>query len=488
VADTSRIDELRRRVQRDPASIAFAQLAEEYRRAGRYREAIETCEGGLSHHPGYLSARVTLGRALLEMGNLDGAQVELGQVLRAAPENLAALKGLAEIHHRRGELREALTHYRMALEFARTDPELQHLVEQIEKELEPGSGAVPIVNGLSFEEVKDAFLNLILPEGQEAARAESGHPRTPELPAEAVERPVEAVAGSADELRADQAPAVPPASWSPLVTPSAEASVMQPTGPAEAVFDAEPAPGESLDAFPLEHDGQGLEAIRAVAEAAPVVEPPDAVESPEVQESQAVIIDAPASDAWSIPDEASAIDVVASLEARPVIELKADEAEAVVEPPTVGEEPPVAVMPLLQDAPASIEAPPDAEASASADAPVVQDPLSSPEEPPTADAPVVAEEPVSLDASPAAQALEPAAVAHFAPVAETPPVIEPDAPEPGDAAEVVTQPAWGEPELALPAMVASAQPGNGAAAPSVPAIDSLQRWLDVVLAERQRRG
>ena len=108
MADHPRIEELRRRVQKDPASIAFAQLAEEFRRAGQYAEAIDACHAGLAMHPGYLSARVTLGRALIEVGELDQALLELTQVLNAAPENLAALRGLAEIHHRRGDLPQAL--------------------------------------------------------------------------------------------------------------------------------------------------------------------------------------------------------------------------------------------------------------------------------------------------------------------------------------------------------------------------------------------
>ena len=41
MADSPRLEELRRRVQADPASIAFAALAEEYRRAGKFREAVE---------------------------------------------------------------------------------------------------------------------------------------------------------------------------------------------------------------------------------------------------------------------------------------------------------------------------------------------------------------------------------------------------------------------------------------------------------------
>ena len=100
--DSPRIEELKRRVQSDPASIAFAALAEEYRRAERFEEAIETCRTGLVRHPSYLSAHVTLGRALIEVGRVQDAREELEFVLKLAPENLAAIRGLAEIHHRVG--------------------------------------------------------------------------------------------------------------------------------------------------------------------------------------------------------------------------------------------------------------------------------------------------------------------------------------------------------------------------------------------------
>jgi tetratricopeptide (TPR) repeat protein len=106
MTDSPRLEELRRRVQRDPASISFAALAEEYRKLGSFAEAIETCRAGLLRHPSYISARVTLGRALVEIGEFDEASVELEQVLRVAPENLAAIRALADIHRRRGEMPE----------------------------------------------------------------------------------------------------------------------------------------------------------------------------------------------------------------------------------------------------------------------------------------------------------------------------------------------------------------------------------------------
>ena len=97
MAENPRIEELRRRVLADPASIAFAALAEEFRRVGRFEEAIETCRTGLQRHPAYLSARVTLGRALIETRDYEGAREQLETVLRSAPENLAAIRGIAQI-------------------------------------------------------------------------------------------------------------------------------------------------------------------------------------------------------------------------------------------------------------------------------------------------------------------------------------------------------------------------------------------------------
>jgi len=134
VPDESRIEALRKRLQKDPGSIAFAQLAEEYRRAGRFDEAIEVCRAGLARHPGYLSARVTLGRALLEVGDVESAQRELTEVVRVAPENLSAIRGLADIHRRRGELPEALAQFKSAFEMASPDPTIDQIVRDLRRD------------------------------------------------------------------------------------------------------------------------------------------------------------------------------------------------------------------------------------------------------------------------------------------------------------------------------------------------------------------
>ncbi|HNV04355.1 MAG TPA: tetratricopeptide repeat protein [Vicinamibacterales bacterium] len=134
MAEDPRIDALKKRIQRDPGSIAFAQLAEEYRRAGRFQESIEVCRAGLARHPGYLSARVTLGRALLEVGDIDSAHREFSDVIRVAPGNLSAIRGLAEVHRRRGELPEAIEQFRSAFELAGPDPAIEQIVRDLRRE------------------------------------------------------------------------------------------------------------------------------------------------------------------------------------------------------------------------------------------------------------------------------------------------------------------------------------------------------------------
>jgi tetratricopeptide (TPR) repeat protein len=75
----SRIEELEKRLAADPNSRMFVQLAEEYRKAGMLEQAIDCCEKGLKKHPQYPSARVLLGRALLESGSFDRASAEFGR-------------------------------------------------------------------------------------------------------------------------------------------------------------------------------------------------------------------------------------------------------------------------------------------------------------------------------------------------------------------------------------------------------------------------
>jgi Flp pilus assembly protein TadD len=144
VENSPRIQELRRRVDQDPASLAFAPLAEELRRAGRLGEAVEVCRAGLRIHPEYVSARVTLGRSLITGGEIANGLAELNTVLGVAPGNLAALKGIADGLEQQGDEAGALETLRRALQFAPQDPELHQAVASLEQLVKgratPGGG------------------------------------------------------------------------------------------------------------------------------------------------------------------------------------------------------------------------------------------------------------------------------------------------------------------------------------------------------------
>jgi tetratricopeptide (TPR) repeat protein len=179
MADNQRIEDLRRRVQKDPASIAFAQLAEECRRARHFQEAVDTCRAGLAIHPTYLSARVTLGRALLELNELDDGLAELELVLKSAPENLAAIRGVAEIHYRRGDLAEALTQYRAALALARNDPDLERTVEELARQVQPSPNTPAVTDGLSLAQLDQELANFVPPPARVAKPAPAAPPAPP---------------------------------------------------------------------------------------------------------------------------------------------------------------------------------------------------------------------------------------------------------------------------------------------------------------------
>jgi len=200
MTDNSRIEDLRRRVQKDPASIAFAQLAEEYRRAGQFAESVEACRAGLAIHPAYLSARVTLGRALIELDQFDEAEQELSQVLKTAPDNLAAIRGTADIHRQRGNLAKALDYYRTALQLAKNDPDLQETVADLTKKLQPTREA-ELKDGLTLDDMHRELTARVALPPQESKRPHAVPQRTP-TPAPAPVTPAAPAKNQPDRDRA----------------------------------------------------------------------------------------------------------------------------------------------------------------------------------------------------------------------------------------------------------------------------------------------
>jgi tetratricopeptide (TPR) repeat protein len=159
VAGNPRIDDLRRRLDKDPGSRLFAQLAEELRKDGDLEEAIRVSREGLHKHPAYPSARMTLGRALLDTGDLTAARTEFEIVLKGAPDNILASRFLGECLEGLGDLEAARDRFKATLALSPGDKvvtaHLQDVEAKLKKTASAGAapaGAAPAATGIPRRE------------------------------------------------------------------------------------------------------------------------------------------------------------------------------------------------------------------------------------------------------------------------------------------------------------------------------------------------
>jgi tetratricopeptide (TPR) repeat protein len=142
VASNPRIEDLRKRLDKDPGSRLFAQLAEELRKDGELEEAIRVSREGLQKHPAYPSARMTLGRALLDTGDVAAARVEFETVLKGAPDNILASRFLGECLEGLGDLAGARDRFKATLALAPGDKQVTAHLRELESKLK-ASAAPP---------------------------------------------------------------------------------------------------------------------------------------------------------------------------------------------------------------------------------------------------------------------------------------------------------------------------------------------------------
>jgi tetratricopeptide (TPR) repeat protein len=119
------------RLARDPASLAFAPLADAYRKAGRAREAIRVCREGLARFPHYTTARLILAKAHLDEGNLEGALVELQALLGASPRDVEARRLATLAALRSGRYAEASAHLEQVVRLDPSDREHRAMLEAL---------------------------------------------------------------------------------------------------------------------------------------------------------------------------------------------------------------------------------------------------------------------------------------------------------------------------------------------------------------------
>jgi tetratricopeptide (TPR) repeat protein len=250
----SRIDELRRRLERDPGSRLFAQLAEEHRKAGELAEAIRVARAGLAVHAVYPSARLTLGRALLDTGDAAGARQELELALRQAPDNILASRYLAQALEQLGDRTAALRQFEAALAVSPGDQQLAAHVRELAAQ---AAGAATAPTGPMSRPVPP-------PVPASPARRAAGS--SPELPVPTIRMagvpplhsPAAAMPPEARTMPPTNAPpAVAPATLVPTPPPAAAASAQVAAPSAPVREGLRPPPGEGAPPLPGEDDVAG---------------------------------------------------------------------------------------------------------------------------------------------------------------------------------------------------------------------------------------
>ncbi|MDQ6801730.1 MAG: tetratricopeptide repeat protein [Acidobacteriota bacterium] len=137
-ANNPKIEELRFRVKTDPKSRLFFPLAEELRKSDQFTEAEQVLRAGLTHHPAYLSAWVSLGRVLRDADKPHDAVEALNRALVVDPGNVVAARLLADSYLDLGDKLEAIKKYKLVRALMPAgDEELDAVIERLDRDLNP---------------------------------------------------------------------------------------------------------------------------------------------------------------------------------------------------------------------------------------------------------------------------------------------------------------------------------------------------------------
>lgn len=261
-ATSPRIGDLTKRLQREPGSRVFFDLAREHHSAGNLEEAFKLCRDGLLKHPSYHSARVLLGRVLIDRGQFSDARPELERVVKQAPDNLLARRLLAEALAGGKDLHGALGMLRSLLALHPGDPEAVQRIQELEAEAAEAEAAgmetLPSTKAEppATEEVSEVPAVEEPGNGQAATVLMSAPPVFTEAPAPPPETAPAPSVGMEEE-------AVPAPSYEVTTVTFKYEPPVTPAPPVEALS---PAGSDGIDAAPIEPPPVGAAAAAAERE------------------------------------------------------------------------------------------------------------------------------------------------------------------------------------------------------------------------------
>jgi tetratricopeptide (TPR) repeat protein len=133
------------RLAEEPASLAFLELGEALRRRGQLDSAYKVARGGLGRYPNLAEAHDLIARILGDQGDLAGAFDAWVEALRVDPMRTSALKGIAFLYFKAGNVGDAREHLQRAAEIDPDDPSIPQALARMQTgarapEAPPGRG------------------------------------------------------------------------------------------------------------------------------------------------------------------------------------------------------------------------------------------------------------------------------------------------------------------------------------------------------------
>ena len=137
------IRSLTTRLADEPNSLAFLELGEALRRRGQLDSAYKVARGGLSRYPALADAHDLMARILGDQGDLAGAFDAWAEALRFDPMRIGALKGIAFLYFRAGDVPAALEHLQRAVDIDPDDESIRQAIERVRGSAAPPPSAEP---------------------------------------------------------------------------------------------------------------------------------------------------------------------------------------------------------------------------------------------------------------------------------------------------------------------------------------------------------
>jgi tetratricopeptide (TPR) repeat protein len=122
------------RLAEEPSSLAFLELGEALRRRGQLESAYKVARGGLAKYPGLADAHDLIARILSDQGDFAGAFDAWADALRFDPMRVGALKGIAFLYYRAGDVAAATDHLQRAAEADPDDDSIPVAIQRLRSE------------------------------------------------------------------------------------------------------------------------------------------------------------------------------------------------------------------------------------------------------------------------------------------------------------------------------------------------------------------